>query len=84
MHTQQERERGARERKRDETFMTRRVGVGNHYENSKVNFSPGLWVMRVKTAWRHAREGKRGWGSQRVKIAPGCDEGRRQSLSLGF
>lgn len=51
-------------RKRDETFMTRRVGVGNHNENSKVNFSPGLSVMRVKTAWRGAREGKRGWGSQ--------------------
>lgn len=71
MHTWQERERGARDRKRkrDETFMTRRVGVGNHNENSKVNFSPGL-SDESKDSLERCEGGEEGLGESVSEDSP--------------
>lgn len=47
---------------RDETFMRRVVGVGNHNENAKIELFSRTegGVMRVKTARGLVGEGRRG------------------------
>lgn len=61
--------------------MRRRVGVGNHNENAKIELFSRTegGVMRVETAGGHVGEGRgrqvRGWESQGVEIASGCEEG---------